>query len=452
MALNPIPERTTKRTLLGDLPDFQKRPLLLMLEIANEHPPLLKLQFGPTPQYAITDPDGAKYILQSNGRNYIKEQQMMNITKDVLKSGQNLFTSDGDAWLKRRRTMQPSFHRKVVADFSTVIVQEANRILNKWQDGRSIDIEEAMMEATMAVIGQTMLSQDLLTAHPQLYDAFTIASEHVIHRATTISGRLTPPFIPTAKNRAYKSALNTIRGVLNSAVQTRQAQSPAERPADLLTMLMAGRDDESGFTFSKEQLMDELYGIVTAGHETSSITLAALFYELAQQPALQVRAIAEVDSVLNGRLPTAEDMPNLPFLNACLDETMRRYPAAYVTTRQSVEADELLGHRLPANSIIMINIYGLHHHQAYWQNPMQFDPDRWSRDEIVKEAFLPFGAGPRKCIGEPLARLEMALIAATLLQRARFKVDEKRPFILQARFTLRAQNGIWLIPKISQNL
>lgn len=429
---------------MGDLPDFQERPLELMLELANDHPPLTKINFGPVPQYVISDPTAAKQVLRTNNRSFIKEQMMMDITRTVLKTGRNLFTSDSDPWLKRRRTMQPTFHRKMVANFSEAIVSATTRAMTSWDDGKPLDIEEAMMEVTMDVIGRTMLSQDILTDHPQLYAAFETASEHIIYRATSMIGRFTPQFLPTARNRAFKQALATVRGMLSEAIAKRIAMPEAKRPADLLTMMLAGRDDESGFTFAPEQLMDELYGIVTAGHETSSITLAALFYELAAQPKIMDKVVAELDTQLNGRLPTATDLPQLPALNNAINETMRRYPAAYITTRQTVEPVKLLGHTIPAKTAVIINIYGLHHHKDLWHEPMRFDPDRWQQDDINNDAFLPFGAGPRRCIGEPLARLEMALIATAILQRFRFEVA--RPMIMRAGFTLRAVDGIWLQP------
>jgi cytochrome P450 len=301
-----------------------------------------------------------------------------------------------------------------------------------------------MMEVTMGIIGKSMLSRDILADHPDLYTAFLVASEHIINRATTLSGRITPLFLPTTRNRAFKESLATIHGLLEEAVRERQAIPPHERPADLLTMLIAGRDEESGFTLTTGQLMDELYGIVTAGHETTSLALAALFYELARDDRATEKVLAELDTLLEGRLPTSDDLPALPYLQATIDEALRRYPSAYITTRQAIEADELLGYPIPAGATIIINIYGLHHHNDYWHEPFSFDPARWGRDTINRDAFLPFGAGPRKCIGEPLARLEMALIAATILQRYRFQGT--RPVTLRARFTLRAEDGIWLTP------
>ena len=149
-------------------------------------------------------------------------------------------------------------------------------------------------------------------------------------------------------------------------------------------------------------------------------------------------------------MPTTADLPNLPYLAQVTDETLRRYPAAYLTTRESIEADEVLGYQIPAKSMVMLNIFGLQHHSDYWEEPMSFKPERFApenEDRINNDAFLPFGEGPRKCIGEPLARQEIRLIAAVIAQKYRLKLDQKRPIKVTARFTLHTVDGAWMIPE-----
>lgn len=435
---------------MGDLRDFQERPLELLLDIAHNYGPVITVRFAHIPQTVLTHPDAARHVLQQNNRNYLKEQSFMDISRLALLSGDDLFTSDKDEWLTRRRLMQPAFHRKMVADFDQTIAEEAQRLLASWQDDRPVNMEHAMMDVTMGVIGRTMLTKNILDDYPQLYRAFTTVSNTIIDRATTISERFTPLFLPTAKNKAFKSSLALIREMLGTAVRERQAIPADERPHDLLTMMMAAEDEDSGATLATEQLMDEMFGIVTAGHETSSITLALLFKSLAENPEVEARLHAELDAVLDSRIPTTADLPHLPYLEQVMNETMRRYPAAYLTTRQSIDEDEVLGYKIPANSMVMLNIFGLHHHRDYWAEPMAFNPDHFSAENapnINKYAFLPFGEGPRKCIGEPLARLEMRLIAATIAQQYRLRLDPKRPATITAKFTLHSVDGVWMIPE-----
>jgi cytochrome P450 len=438
------PKRKHSRSLLGDLQDFQERALEMLLDVAHNYGPVTRIRLGPVTQYVITEAEGANHVLQQNNRNYTKQPDFMDIARLVLLSGDDLFTSDGDPWLHRRRLMQPVFHRKIVNGFRDIIVAESARMLDGWQNGQSLDMETAMMDVTMSIIGRSMLNQNILDDHPQLYHAFSEVSGYVVDKATMMSLRFTPMWAPTARNRSFKEALSVIRQTLSAAVRQRQQLPPEDQPHDLLTLMLAGHDEESGFTLSTEQLIDELFGIVTAGHETSAVTLSWLFYEIARHPEIEAKLVTELDRVLAGRTPTIEDMAALPYLQQCIDETLRRYPAAYITTRQSVGADEIAGFPIPGNAILLINIYGIHHHQAYWQQPDRFDPERWSRDPINRLAFLPFGAGPRKCIGEPLARLEMGLIAACVLQQFYFRLAD-RPSHLVTRFTLRAKDGVWLV-------
>lgn len=441
--MNQLSQRSNYHWFLGDLADFQSQPLAMLLDLADNYGPLTQIRFGAAQQLVLTHPDAARHVLQTNQRNYHKEQQFMAIARMVFASGDNLFTSDDNPWLHRRRLMQPAFHRRIVANFGTTITALAIAMIDGWQSNQTVDMESAMMAVTMSVIGHTMISQDILIDHPHFYDNFTTTSEHIIHRSTTILGRMTPLWVPTKRNRTFRRALAQIQQSLQAVVAARLAQPLDERPMDLLTMLIAGHDDESGFTLSPLQLADELFGIVSAGHETSSVTLAWLFYELAHNPAIDEQLYAELQQVVGDRLPTVEDLSQLPYLQAVINETMRRYPAAYLTSRQAVAADTIMDVPVKAGGSLIVNFYGLHHHRDYWQEPLRFQPSRWLEQEAIPFTFLPFGEGPRKCIGEPLARTEMALIAVTVLQRYRL-LPAARPSELIARFTLRARDGVWL--------
>lgn len=440
------PKRRHRPHLLGDLADFRTDALGLLLDLARNYGPVTQLRYGPALVYVLTDPAALHHVLQGNNRNYRKEQNFMNITRMALATKDNLFTSDGDSWLKQRRLMQPTFHRQQVNRFAAVIIEETGQALDRWPMGQPFDLEAAMMDITMNVIGRTMLNIDILRDYPQLYHAFTTVSTYIAERSFNPAAPLL--YALNGRTRTFQKALTMTRTMLKQAIEQRLASG--DHPGDLLDMLMLARDEDDGSQMSTAKLMDELFGIVSAGHETSSITLAWLFHSLAAHPAIEAKVHAELDRVLGERLPTIADLPNLPYLKQVIDETLRCYPAAYVSTRQSIAEDTVAGYTIPAKSILLINIYGLHHHPHYWADPNRFDPDRFAlahADAINRQAYLPFLLGPRKCIGEPLAHLEMQLIAATVAQRFRLRCDPARPAKLVTKFTLRAADGLWMQPE-----
>lgn len=445
MITQTIPKRRHRPHLLGDLANFRADALGLLLDVAQNYGPVTQLRFGPVPVYILTDPAALHRVLQTNNRNYRKEQNFMNIARLALQTKDNLFTSDGDLWLTQRRRMQPAFHRQQVSRFANIITAETNQALTDWQAGQALDLEAAMMDITMSIIGRTMLSVDILRDHPHLYHAFTTVSTYIADRASNPAAPLL--YALNGRNREFQQALQIAHAMLHNAIHQR-IQS-GDHPSDLLDMLMMARDENDGTPMSTAKLVDELFGIVSAGHETSSVTLAWLFHSLAAQPTVETRLHQELDRVLGERTPTVADLPNLPYLKQIIDETLRHYPAAFVSTRQSITADEVCGYRIPAKAIVLINIYGLHHHPRYWSEPMTFNPGRFAPEHaqaIDREAYLPFLLGPRKCIGEPLAYLEMQLIAATVAQRFRLHSDPARPAKLITKFTLRAQGGLWMTP------
>lgn len=444
---NRLPTKPGANVLLGDLNEFTNNRLAYMQTIAEQYSPIVAVRFGPVQQVVITSPALAQQVLQTNSRNYGKEQFFMKFTRLALTSGDNLFTSDGDYWLKQRRIMQPMFHRKQIAHFGTVITAETAAMFSQWarlaESGQPFDLSEALMQLTIQIIGRTMLSVDIHREQQALHAAYALVSTGIVDRS---ANPLTLPlWAPTPANRRFTQALATIHTTLRQIIQRRQQGGEAQH--DLLDMLLAARYEESGGQMSTAQLLDELFGIVSAGHETTSMALMWAFYLLARHPEVEAQIQAEVDRVLTGRLPTVADLEQLVYTRLVIQETLRLYPPAYITTRQAVNADTLNGYRIPAGTKLIVNIYGLHHHAAYWPEPARFRPERFAPENegaLTKFAYLPFGAGPRKCIGESLALMEAQLILAAIVQRYRLHLVPARPVETEAAFVLRAKHGLWM--------
>lgn len=432
------PQMTGGSRIMGDLPSWQADKVGFWIEY-GEHAPIQRFRMGPNRFYLVTDADIAQHMLQRNSKNYNKEQRLMRIIEGGGEP--TLFSTDGDDWLWRRRAMQPAFHRRQIVGFRDVIVQETERAVANWRDSETIDMDKAMKFITMQIIGRTMFNVDMSGEAAELADAYSVFAEHVIRRATTPIPY--PLWLPTAHNRQFFASRTVIERYLTNII--RQRQQDDEQAGDLLDMLLMARDPESDQTFTMEQLIVEMSAIVFAGHETTAVTLTWLFWLLTQHQDVADKLYVEIDDVLEGRAPEVDDLANLPYLNQVINETLRMYPAAMSTTREAIADDEVDGWCIEQGRSIFINIIGLHYSDRYWQEPQKFDPERFSADKNHHRfAFLPFLDGPRKCIGEPLSRMEMQLIVARLLQEFRFHEPAGETVELEAGFVLQPKDGLRL--------
>lgn len=429
----------------GDLPRFREDAIKFFYNVGMTHGPIARVRYLWIYQYVLTHPDYLQHVLQTNNRNYTKEQTLV---QAVNLAGENLFSTDGDEWLKRRRLMQPAFHKQRLEAFGEMMTEVTQWKVGEWlaAANRTIELEHEMKDLTMNIIGRAMLSLDMRQRADQLHAAFNITSGFIIKQ---LQNPLHPPlWVPTADNRRFIKGRNTVNGTLDRVIQERLDTKAVQ--GDLLDMLLAtlAEEKEGQITLSRAELLGELAGIVFAGHETTATTLTWLFYLLSQHPDVEAKLHEELDRVLCGRVPTFADLPHLTYTRMVIDETMRLYPAAWTLTRQAVNADEIGGYPIPAQSSILLNIYTVHHHPDFWENPETFDPERFTPERSAdrhKFAFLPFGGGPRKCIGEPFALAEAQLVTATIAQQYRLRLlpgQDTSPFalfVLQTRQGLRMQ-------------
>ena len=434
IALDP-PTRSDRRFLTGDFPKWEADKVGFWLE-TGQTAPLVKLRFYYMPLLLVTDADYAQEILQKRNRNYIKEQRLMKVVETG--AAPTMFSSDGDEWLWRRRLMQPAFHRKQIAQFCEAIVSETEKLLEGWRDGVTIEVDETMKLVTMMIIGRTMFNVDMAGDSADLHEAYRVVGQFVIDRVADLFQL--PMWVPTRTHREFNRANKIVRESLTAIIEQRRKNPEPQH--DLLEMLLTMVGDDG---FTQDQLIFEMSSIVFAGHETTATTLTWLLYALSQHPEIEQKLLDELDTVLEGRTPTMADLPNLTYLNQVINETLRYYPSAMLTTRQAVEADTLDGFKINKNDQVFINIRGIHFDERYWDNPTVFDPERFSAERTKarhKWSFLPFLNGPRKCIGEPLSRAEMQLIMATILQRFRLILPEGAVVEEEAGFVLQPKGGI----------
>ena len=404
--------------VLGMLLAIRRDPTAVFMDAARRFGEVAYLKIGPRRGYLLTNPADVRHVLQDNAANYRKSPLYDKLRQSL---GNGLLTSEGAFWLRQRRIAQPAFHRQRIAALAGVMAEAVREIGVDWEAIAStrqpVDIGDEMMRLTRTVVLRTLLGANLGPFASRIDGAWKVMNEHIGDSFWSLG--LTDGW-PTPRNRRFQAARAVLRGAVEYAI--RQRREHASEGDDLLSMLMDARDEDTGESMTDEQLRVEVTTFLLAGQETTSLALTWTFYLLSQHAAVRERLEAELDVVLCGRPPAYPDLPNLPFTRRVVDEAMRLYPPAWGFSRQALGDDELGGYRLPRGWLAFLIPYVLHRHPAYWPEPDRFDPDRFLPErsaERPKFAYLPFGAGPRQCIGNQFALLEAHLAVATLAQAYR---------------------------------
>lgn len=416
---------------------FRHDPLDLLTRTAAEYGPLATLPLGPVNLVVVTDPDLIEQVLVVQHAKFVKGRGL-DTTHRIL--GQGLLTSEGDFWRRQRRLAQPAFHKQRIVGYGETMVAFADRHVSAWRDGDVRDLLDELMRLTLAIAAQTLFSADVTADATAVGEALTTALEVVNERFGTVI-RL-PDSWPTPSNRRMRRAAETLDRVVYRLIDERMASG--EDNGDLLSMLLAARD-EDGSGMSRQQLRDEAMTIILAGHETTANALTWTLHLLDNNPAAEAALHAELDTKLGGRLPTVADLPNLPYLEAVVYESMRLYPPAWTVGRQATEPVELGGYRFPAGTDFLLPMWVVHRRADFFPDPLAFRPERWL-DGLARRlptyAYYPFGGGPRLCIGRGFALMEAPLLLAVLCQRFRYRRVPGHPVVPHPSITLRPRFGL----------
>jgi cytochrome P450 len=396
-------------------------------------------------QLLMSDPAGVKRVLLDNVANYPKTALDVRILSTAF--GDGLLTSDGDTWRAHRRVMSPAFDHRSIASYAKIITDAATARLDVWDamgENAEIDIARDMVALTLEVISRSMFSAESEALQSRLDDTIrkTMAelSFGLQHLAPLIG-----PFLLKRKLARIRTNFDVVDAVMQNLIRSREKRTNGT-PQDLLDLLIAATDSETGFQMTDEEVRDEVIIIFFAGHDTSALAATYVWYLLSLHPEQEARLHAELDAVLGGRVPTTDDLEKLSYTRMVIEETMRLYPPApALTGRVAREPDEICGHPIRKGAEIVVLPWVLHRHRTLWDDPDRFDPERFSRERSASRprfAYLPFGGGPRICIGAQLALTEVALIVATMAQRYRLKLVPGQDIILLHRITLRPRDGI----------
>lgn len=442
MQLSPKrPPRPRGYPLVGQLPGMVRNPPRLFLELAAKHPgEVIEVDLGVTSVYLTTHPDHAQHVLVDNWRNYTKDSPMWRPLKRL--AGAGLVTAMGDTWFRNRRLIQPLFSSKQLAAMTEQMIeateQEVEQIAEHI-DRAAIDMDREMMRATQRVVLATMFGTALPLAER---DAL---GQAILDGFAQVNLRMFLYFVPPALlpgERVFQRAIDTLDEGMQRLITARRRQ-PSERE-DLLSLLLAVRD-EDGSSMDDRQLRDELVTMFIAGNETTAITMTWLLYLLDRHPEIDARVCAELDAVLGDRRPTPADIHALEYSRRVVQEALRLYPPSWLIPRQAEQADDLCGYAIPAGATVIVSQYVVHHDPTLWESPDTFDPDRFLPERVAgraRHAYMPFGGGPRLCIGNNFAMLEALVILAIMRRRMRARLVPGHVVEPHAATTLRPRHGL----------
>lgn len=418
---------------------FRKDPIGFLSHAAQTCGDLVGFKFGPQWAMLVNDPDLIKDVLVTHDQCFGKGRGLQR-AKRLL--GEGLLTSEGSFHRRQRRLAQPAFHRQRVQSYGTVMTHYAGELQRNWQSGSTLDIDREMMHLTLAIVAKTLFDSDVTREAEAIGQALTTTMESWRQLMLPFSELLEK--LPLPSMRRFRQARARLDATIYRIIEQRRAD-PADR-GDLLSMLMAAQDSEGdGTSMSDLQLRDELMTLFLAGHETTANVLTWTWYLLSQNPDVEARLHEEVDRVLAGRLPQAEDLPQLAFTEKVLAESMRLYPPAWIIGRRTLRPYEVGTYRVPANTLVLMSPFIMHRDARYYPDPLRFDPERWTPEAKAARprfAYFPFGGGSRQCIGEAFAWMEGTLLVATLAQHWRMRLVPGHPVVPRPLVTLRPKFGM----------
>jgi cytochrome P450 len=445
-SVEPSPPRGPPGHLfVGSVPEFTKNPLDFICGIFRDYGEVVRVEFGPVTNYFVFHPDGIKHVLMDNHRNYRLVQNIA-VLKEFL--GDGMFTTEGETWRKHRRLAQPAFHMQELASMADAMTRTAADDIAHWlpAGGRSVpvDLMARFMQLTLRIAGVTLFGMDLAGDATTVGRSASIALEFINQRIQSVI-RL-PLGLPTEANRRFLEARAALDHIVYKLIAERRSGKQAEH-RDLLQMLLDARDDETKTGLDDKELRDELLTMLGAGHETTALALMWTCYFISKYPPVRRALDEEIESVLEGRTPALSDLPRMPLVKKVIEESVRLRPPFWLGGREAIAEDEIGGVTIPPGAQVLFGIYATHRHPGFWRNPEGFDPERFS-DEAARIrhplAFVPFGAGPKKCIGLNFAMMEMQLVLPMVLKAFDFWLlpgvePEPAPGL-----TLRARDGVWV--------
>ncbi len=428
-----------------DLTAMRADPLGFLSSVTHAYGDVVSYTTGGQRVYLINRPELARRVLRDNAANYTKDG-----TPDLVMLrpllGNGLLTSEGDDWARQRHLCAPAFRRSQAETFNTVITSAARDLLARWRPaiaaGTPVRVDHDLTALTLQVVITAMFGTELASLGEQFGRAVDAVNSFI---GRYVPGEDSGPDMALAAAR-YARACAFLDQIIRTIIGARRAGACPARPDLLAALLAPGEEDGE---VSETELRDQVLTMAMAGHETTAKSLTWTLYLLDRHPEIAARVVAEVGEVLGGRPPAAADLPRLALCRQVIEEALRLYPPVWQISRHATGPDVIGGYAVTPGSLIGISPYLLHRHRAYWAEPDEFRPERFAvgADDRPSHLYLPFGGGPRICIGQHLALVEATLVLATLLQQIRLEVVPGFVVEPEALVTLRPRHGLLAVPR-----
>jgi cytochrome P450 len=429
--------------LLGTLIMPGRDPLAIFTRFARDYGDIVYFRMGGERVFFVNHPDYIRQVLVTDHAKFAKSRALERARKLL---GDGLLTSDGVAHQRKRRLVQPAFHRAQIAGYAETMAEIARRTADGWVDGATIDVSTEMMRLTLSIVARTLFDVDIESKADAVGRALTAVLESFWLTLLPFSDLVEA--LPLRAVRTSQRARGELDALIYLMVAERRRRGGACR--DVLSILIGGDADGSASGLTDREVRDEAITLLLAGHETTANALVWTWFLLSQSPEIAAEVHREVDGVLAGRQPAADAVEALPCVTRVVTESMRLFPPAWTIGRRAREMCEIGGYRVPARALVFMSQWTMHRDPRFYPDPERFMPERWTPEfkaTLPKHAYFPFGGGPRHCVGESFAWMELVLVVATLAQRWDLQLVPGHPIATQPLLTLRSKHGMRMIPR-----
>jgi cytochrome P450 len=436
-----LPPGPKAKIPLGHLFSYRRDSIGFLKKIAKQYGDIVHFKIGPIRIVLLNHPDFIKEVLTTQHRKFSKGRPL-EMAKELL--GEGLLTSEGDFHKRQSRLIQPAFHRDMIELYASAMTECTTRLMKGWEDGMQVDIKDEMTRMSVAIAGKALFDADLEQEAIEIGEA--------LETATSLFGRIALPFsesllkLPLPSTRRFYKAKARLDRTIYRMIDERRRNKVDN--GDLVSLLLSSQNETAeGRGMSDQQVRDEAITLFLTAFDTTSIALTWTWYLLAQNPEAEAELHEELDRVLKGRAPTAEDVAQLKYTRMVLGEAMRIYPPSYVIPRQALEDFSIDKYIVPRGTIVLVSPYLIHHDSRFHTDPENFNPHGWdkhSHSPNAKYEYLPFSRGPRSCIGEPFAWMQGILVLASIAQSWRIKLVSGHPVELLPVINLRPKYGMMM--------